>query len=41
MDKFMKLAIEEAKKGFEESGIPIGSVFYILQSCLVFYAQEL
>ncbi|MBN2110799.1 MAG: nucleoside deaminase [Methanosarcinaceae archaeon] len=26
MDKFMQSAIEEAKKGFEEGGIPIGSV---------------
>ncbi len=26
MDKFMQLAIEEAKKGLEEGGIPIGSV---------------
>jgi len=26
MDKFMKEAIEEAKKGLEEGGIPIGSV---------------
>lgn len=26
MDKFMKVAIEEAKKGLSEGGIPIGSV---------------
>ena len=26
MDKFMRVAIEEAKKGFSEGGIPIGSV---------------
>ncbi len=26
IDEFMKLAIEEAKRGFEEGGIPIGSV---------------
>jgi cytosine deaminase len=26
MDKFMEAAIEEAKKGFSEGGIPIGSV---------------
>ncbi|MBU1679601.1 MAG: nucleoside deaminase [Bacteroidetes bacterium] len=26
MDKFMLVAIEEAKKGFSEGGIPIGSV---------------
>ena len=26
MDKFMQAAIEEAKKGFSEGGIPIGSV---------------
>lgn len=26
MDRFMKRAIEEAKKGLEEGGIPIGSV---------------
>ena len=26
MDKFMKAAIEEAKKGLKEGGIPIGSV---------------
>ncbi|MDG6244716.1 MAG: nucleoside deaminase [Methanolobus sp.] len=26
MDEFMQLAIEEAKKGLEEGGIPIGSV---------------
>ncbi len=26
MDQFMKLAIEEAKKGLKEGGIPIGSV---------------
>lgn len=26
IDEFMRLAIEEAKKGFEEGGIPIGSV---------------
>ena len=26
MDAFMKAAIEEAKKGFDEGGIPIGSV---------------
>ncbi|MCF6294969.1 MAG: nucleoside deaminase [Flavobacteriaceae bacterium] len=26
MDKFLKAAIEEAKKGMEEGGIPIGSV---------------
>ncbi|AEH61292.1 CMP/dCMP deaminase zinc-binding protein [Methanosalsum zhilinae DSM 4017] len=26
MDKFMKAAIEEAKKGFLEGGIPIGSI---------------
>ncbi len=26
MDKFMGVAIEEAKKGFSEGGIPIGSV---------------
>lgn len=26
MDKFMQVAIEEAKKGLREGGIPIGSV---------------
>ena len=26
MDEFMRLAIEEAKKGYAEGGIPIGSV---------------
>jgi cytosine/creatinine deaminase len=26
MDKFMQLAIEEARQGFKEGGIPIGSV---------------
>ena len=26
MDKFMRAAIEEAKKGLREGGIPIGSV---------------
>jgi len=26
MDEFMRIAIEEAKKGFEEGGIPIGAV---------------
>jgi creatinine deaminase len=26
MDEYMKAAIEEAKKGFDEGGIPIGSV---------------
>ena len=26
MDEFMKLAIEEAKQGFREGGVPIGSV---------------
>jgi cytosine deaminase len=26
MDKFMQIAIEEARKGLEEGGIPIGSV---------------
>jgi cytosine deaminase len=29
MDKFMKEAIEEAKKGLEEGGIPIGSVLVV------------
>lgn len=29
MDKFMKAAIEEARKGLEEGGIPIGSVMVI------------
>ena len=29
MDKFMLAAIEEAKKGLEEGGIPIGSVLVI------------
>ena len=29
MDKFMQAAIEEAKKGLEEGGIPIGSVLVI------------
>ena len=29
MDKFMKAAIEEAKKGLAEGGIPIGSVLVI------------
>jgi len=29
MDKFLKAAIEEAKKGLEEGGIPIGSVLVI------------
>jgi cytosine deaminase len=29
MDPFLKLAIEEARKGFEEGGIPIGSVLVI------------
>lgn len=28
-DQFMQAAIEEAKKGFEEGGIPIGSVLVI------------
>lgn len=26
MDKFMQAAIEEAQKGMEEGGVPIGSV---------------
>lgn len=29
MDKFLQAAIEEAKKGFAEGGIPIGSVLII------------
>ncbi len=29
MDKFMKEAVEEARRGFEEGGIPIGSVLVI------------
>jgi cytosine deaminase len=29
MDEFMRAAIEEAKKGLEEGGIPIGSVLVI------------
>jgi len=29
MDKFMRAAIEEAKKGREEGGIPIGSVLVV------------
>lgn len=29
MDQFLKAAIEEAKKGLEEGGIPIGSVLVI------------
>lgn len=29
MDKFLEVAIEEAKKGFAEGGIPIGSVLVI------------
>ncbi len=29
MDKFLETAIEEAKKGLEEGGIPIGSVLVI------------
>jgi len=29
MDKFMRLAIEEAKNGFDEGGIPIGSILVI------------
>lgn len=29
MDKFLEVAIEEAKKGLEEGGIPIGSVLVI------------
>jgi len=29
MDKFLEVAIEEAIKGFEEGGIPIGSVLVI------------
>ena len=29
MDKFLQAAIEEAKKGLEEGGIPIGSVLVI------------
>lgn len=29
MDKFMKAAIQEAGKGLEEGGIPIGSVMVI------------
>ncbi len=29
MDKYMQTAIEEAKKGLEEGGIPIGSVLVI------------
>ena len=29
MDKFLEAAIEEAKTGFEEGGIPIGSVLVI------------
>ena len=29
MDKFMQAAIEEAKKGLDEGGIPIGSVLVI------------
>jgi creatinine deaminase len=29
MDKFMKEAMNEAKKGLEEGGIPIGSVLVV------------
>ncbi len=29
MDKYLKIAIEEAKKGLKEGGIPIGSVLVI------------
>ena len=29
MDKFLEAAIEEAKKGFDEGGIPIGSILVI------------
>ena len=29
MDKFLEAAIDEAKKGFSEGGIPIGSVLVI------------
>jgi len=29
MDKFLQVALEEAKKGLEEGGIPIGSVLVI------------
>jgi len=29
MDRFLQAAIEEAKKGLEEGGIPIGSVLVI------------
>ena len=29
MDKFMRAAFEEAKKGYDEGGIPIGSVLVI------------
>ena len=29
MDEFMKTAIEEARKGFAEGGIPIGSVLVL------------
>ena len=29
MDEFMKIAVEEAKKGLSEGGIPIGSVLVI------------
>ncbi len=29
MDQFMKSAIEEAQKGLDEGGIPIGSVLVI------------
>ena len=29
MDKFLEAAIEEAQKGFDEGGIPIGSVLVI------------
>lgn len=29
MDKFMRAAFDEAKKGYEEGGIPIGSVLVI------------
>ena len=29
MDKFMQAAYDEAKKGYDEGGIPIGSVLVI------------
>ena len=29
MDRYMEAAIEEAKKGFDEGGVPIGAVLVL------------